>query len=117
MDCKFALYLAVNKDTDELYGEIVKLDKVYANMHIDKAGRIIVATTAPQRLNENPSWYECKFCNYTDICHGQEVPEVSCRSCTYSSPAQDKTWFCDYHSQFIPHKYESKHCKHYKVIT
>lgn len=91
-----ALYLAVNKDTDELYSEWIKFDKDCFDYHIAKADRIIRSITEPQKLSNEPSWYQCKFCDHQAVCHRGHVPLKSCRTCTFATPKEDGTWHCDY---------------------
>lgn len=95
-----ALYLAVNKNTDALYSERVKLDQSAADALLDKGRRVITATTPPPRISNDPSFYGCKFCDHYDVCHGQKTAEVNCRTCISSTPelTGDKAWSCDCHN-------------------
>lgn len=36
----------------------------------EKAERIIASPSEPARINENPSFYKCKFCEFRNVCHG-----------------------------------------------
>lgn len=38
----------------------------------DKAKRILEAKAPLARLSNDPSWYQCKWCNFRDHCHGIE---------------------------------------------
>jgi len=89
-----ALYIAINKNTDALYLEMVELDKAYADNFLARADRIILAKEAPPRVNNNPTWYECKWCDFNKICHHGAPAEVNCRTCRYCSPADQKQWVC-----------------------
>lgn len=97
-----ALYLAENKDTADLYEERVHLDKAAAQGFIDRAQRIIDAAEPPLRISEDPAWYECKYCPFHAQCHGTEAPVVNCRTCAYSTPAEDGLWHCGRYDSFIP---------------
>ena len=44
--------------------------KDVAESYIARAKRIIAATQAPVRLSDNPAWYECKWCEFYEVCHG-----------------------------------------------
>ena len=101
MDIDRAFYMAVNKNTDELYGERVKLDVEYADRLIEKAQRIIFTDTPPQGVSENPSWYECKWCDYFDICHNGALSERNCRTCTHITAEKDGTWTCEKHKKTL----------------
>ena len=87
-------FFAVNKNTDDMYGERIKLDKREAKALIDRAERIIFAQQPPSRLTEEASDWRCKFCPYWAVCHGCKIPEVNCRTCCHVTPEQDGTWTC-----------------------
>ena len=90
-----ALYLAKNKDTDELYQERIHYDEAAAIRLVEKARRIIFAARAPVRISEDPASYLCRFCDHLDLCHGREkLPEMSCRTCLHSTPLEGGGWHC-----------------------
>lgn len=95
LNLKLALYLAVNKNTDELYGEFIPANEVVAKIYIERAERIIFARTPPKRINENSSWFECKFCDHNAVCHNNAIPARNCRSCIHSTPVRNKEWKCE----------------------
>ncbi|MFM2054709.1 MAG: hypothetical protein RL456_2746 [Pseudomonadota bacterium] len=81
-----AFYLAVCKDTDELYSERLRYDTAAATALIERARRIIQASEPPARISERPDWYLCKWCDAYDLCHQGAMPEVSCRTCVHAIP-------------------------------
>ena len=91
-----AFYLAVNKDTDELYSERLHANHGQSVALIEKARRIITAQEPPARLSERPDWYQCAWCNHKAICHHGAIPEVNCRTCAHSTPELngDARWSC-----------------------
>lgn len=91
-----ALYLAVNKDTDELHSERLAFDRVEFEKTIAKAKQIIFGAEPPAKLSQDPSFYICKFCTHRDVCHGNRVPAVSCRTCVHATPELegDGRWSC-----------------------
>lgn len=91
-----ALYLAVNKNTDELYSERVEFDPVEFAKLKARAERVINANEPPLRCSNDPSWYVCKMCDFHAHCHGEEAPAVNCRTCAHSTPEMsgDATWSC-----------------------
>lgn len=91
-----ALYLAVSKDTDELHGEIVLADQTTAERYLQRAQDVINSPEPPVRINNNPSWYECKFCSHSKMCHQFEEPERNCRTCAHSTAlAENGFWYCE----------------------
>jgi CRISPR/Cas system-associated exonuclease Cas4 (RecB family) len=97
-DLDRALYMAVNKNDDSLYFERVAYDKARSEQLVAKAARIIAANEAPARLSEDPSWWQCKFCDFHAVCHGAALPSVNCRTCMHSTPLTgdrvDAPWHC-----------------------
>jgi hypothetical protein len=91
-----AFYMAKNKNTDELYTERVEFDPVAFAKYMDRAERVIKANEPPLRVSQDPSWYVCKMCDFAELCHGDAVPEVNCRTCAHSTPETDGDgrWSC-----------------------
>lgn len=96
-----ALYLAVNKDSDELYAERLQFDKVRFEQIQTKAESIIFSMEPPAKLSDDPSFYICKFCAHSDVCHGNQVPAMSCRTCCYATPEREgeARWSCAHKEQ------------------
>jgi len=91
-----AMYMAVNKNTDELYAEWVHFDPVeYAKLKA-RAERVIRAAEPPLRVSSDPSWFVCKMCDFAEHCHGEKAPAVNCRTCAHSTPEMDGDgkWTC-----------------------
>lgn len=91
------LYMAKNKDTDELYVERGHIKKTEGKALEAKAERIVFSEEPLDRISSDPAFFKCKFCDYSDVCHGHKAPTVSCRSCAFVTPCQDGTWFCERH--------------------
>jgi len=88
-----AMYLAVNKDTDDLYVERIEADRECAERLLEKAGRIIFAPVPPERLSNDPSWYLCRFCDHAELCHQGGAAAVNCRTCLHATPVTGG-WHC-----------------------
>ena len=86
MRLNHAIYMSVNKNTDELYLERIGADSVIAKRLIAKAYYIITSSEPPARISEDPSHWECKFCGFSEICHHGAAAEANCRTCKYSKP-------------------------------
>ena len=105
---QYSLYMVVNKNTDELYAEIIDYDKDIADQYTRRAGEIIFTTDALPRISNTKTFFKCKFCNQKDVCHGTTIPEVNCRTCCHWSPEQDGTFSCARNNEelFGPDVYE-----------
>ncbi|MER2505089.1 MAG: PD-(D/E)XK nuclease family protein [Azonexus sp.] len=95
-----AMYLAVNKDTDDLYVERVKVDTAYADRLLAKAARILFAARPLDRVSEDPAWYECRMCAHAEVCRGQAAAAVNCRTCLSSTPVEGG-WWCERHQRAL----------------
>lgn len=92
---RHSFYLAVNKNNDQLYGEIIPLDAAVVERYKQRAQSIIDSPEPPMRINPSPGWYQCKFCNHQTLCHSFEFPEINCRTCANSTPIADGIWQCE----------------------
>lgn len=92
---RVALYLAVNKNTDELYGELVPYDERIREQFMTRAALLIDAANPPARINQSPGWYQCKFCDHSPVCHGAAQPDRNCRTCRWSEPGETSVWLCN----------------------
>lgn len=77
-----AIYLAVCKDDDRLFCDVLTLDFVKAKEYSDKAEFIAMADKPPDRLSNKSTFYVCKMCHARDVCFGFTMPRVNCRNCT-----------------------------------
>jgi hypothetical protein len=89
-----ALYLAVNKDTDELHAERVRLDVEFAIRMVARARRIVCADRPPSKISNDPAWHECRFCDHRAVCHEGATPPPHCRSCLHATPIEGGAWAC-----------------------
>lgn len=89
-------FIAVNKNTDEIYMERIKYDAAMGIQLVAKAEAVIYAEKPPAKLNNDPSFYLCRFCDYRFICHDGKPPLVNCRTCAHSTPERsgDGAWSC-----------------------
>jgi hypothetical protein len=97
----WALYGAVNKNDDALYFELLEFNEKVFNHFKDRADLIVYSDTPPNRISQNPGWYECRFCDFHPVCHkGQRMLE-NCRTCTHVKPLTDGNWWCGLHDIYM----------------
>jgi len=89
-----ALYIAVCKDNDELYVERIKYVNATAKKLMARAERIVYSDDPLERVSADPSWYRCKWCHFSEHCHGSALPAVSCRTCVHVT-ATEGGWQCE----------------------
>lgn len=100
LDC--AMYMAVNKDNDDLWCERVKFDETFFAETMARVKRII-DTTSPDRCASRRDDWRCKACQFAPVCwHDAKqfvdplVP-VSCRTCchaTADTEGEGAKWTC-----------------------
>lgn len=112
------VYLAVNKNTDELYAETVVYDADTFQAYSKRAEEIIDAPEPPPRISRDPTYYLCKWCEHHAICHQDKAPQVNCRTCYASTPIEGGVFQCEKDHpappQVIPIEVECKGCSNYK---
>lgn len=116
--CRRALYVAVNKDSDEIYTERIEYSKDTAQAIVAKAYAIITATEPPQRISNDASWYECRWCDYHSLCHWDAVPAPTCRSCVHSTAELDgdARWSCAKRKNNLSFAEQVRGCESHRYI-
>lgn len=91
LNVPFTIYLAVNKNDDELYGEFVQVATEIGEEMAEIAEELILSNVPPKKLADNASYYNpvsgigCKYCNYKELCHYNDYKQVQqvCGTCVY----------------------------------
>ena len=103
-----AYYMAINKNTDEIYSERIKFDKDFYNFLVEKARRIIDSPTPCMKTES----FKCKFCDYSEVCGGgSQKIEVSCRTCCHFTP-----FLCEKSGKGLTFEEQKKGCKNHLFI-
>jgi len=66
-----ALFTVMNKNTSEIYYELVPFDKALAQKISDKGVQILTATKASEmlpRIAHNRDYFSCKWCEFNSTC-------------------------------------------------
>ena len=108
-----ALYMAVNKNDDDLYAEIVMFDQAVYERYQQRSVIVIDAVEAPKRINQSPGWFKCKFCDHKAVCHGTALPERNCRTCVHVKVGDNKTWTCTAHGRDLSEEDQLAGCPTY----
>lgn len=116
---KYALYLSVNKNDDDIWPEIVELDYSHAEDLYRKADFIISSQTQPPKIGLSETYSACrpygKPCTFSGICHRGEIPDKNCRSCLNAAPTENATWTCALYGR-IPDEAIAAGCDSWKRI-
>jgi len=107
-----ALYLAVCKDDDRIHTERIKIDHAVAEKAVARGQRIALTDRMPEPLSNDPSWYQCMFCDAHKFCHETKKTEhVNCRTCAMATPLSDSTWHCGKWDDVIPLEAQRTGCE------
>lgn len=71
MNLGATLFTAMNKDTQELYHELVPFDAAVTQYYSDRAVEIIITAEAgslPERISKDPTSIHCRFCDHNEVC-------------------------------------------------
>jgi hypothetical protein len=98
MGYTMALYIAVCKNTDDQYMELVTLNPELADQFADRGEKLVWIEGAPPRINNSPGFFKCRFCDDKPVCHLKAMPAINCRTCQFSKPIPDGKWQCLKHN-------------------
>lgn len=115
MGLAVALYVAVNKNDDDLYAEIIHLDSAVADQFLDRGQNLVFMRSPPKKINESPGFYKCKFCDHNKVCHLKKAPEINCRTCEHSLAREDGQWVCLLKDAVIPKEVQLTGCASYEL--
>jgi hypothetical protein len=111
-----ALYLAVNKNDDDLYAEWVHIDVAEGTRLVAKAARVVNSPTPLSRIAHTETWHECRFCDHRGACWNGALPERHCRSCMHSTPAADGAWHCAKHDKLLTLAEQKAGCTDHRYL-
>lgn len=120
MKLPFCLYMAVCKNDDTLYDEVVPYNEAAALRCIDRARTGIAARQLPPRYSNNSTNFECKYCDYKGPCHFGEPLLPSCRTCKMVAPVTEgdaAQWFCTNWNAIIPPDAVKHGCDTWSPLT
>jgi len=100
------LYLAKNKDTDELYAEYVHFNEESFQHAYKKAMTIIDAEKAPDGIDS----FECNWCAFKEVCQDGKITSRNCRTCAHSTPVEYGQWDCEKHQDKQPLSFQRIGC-------
>lgn len=116
MELDRALYMAVDKDTDDVYCEWVHFDGERFEQLMAKAERLVNAAEPPARISEDPTFFICKWCNFHSLCHGGSAAEANCRTCCHATPGENATWRCEHHGTELQEHKQRTGCEQHLMI-
>lgn len=111
-----AMYIFICKDDDRIHTERFEFEERFYMACLNRAESIIFAQTPPEKLSQDPAYFECKFCEHHAKCHGTASPAVTCRSCLHSTPERDGSWTCARHQKTLTVEDQRWACQAHRYI-
>ncbi len=95
------LFVAVNKNDEEIYIERVYFNKERYKALCEKERAVILSEFIPTK-EFKPTWYKCRWCKHRFACHREfydkfgegKDPQANCRTCKHVDLGDDGKWFC-----------------------
>lgn len=89
------LFMAVNKNTDEIHAVIIPLDEDKARACIDKIPAVL-EDCYPEGLHNHPKYFDCKMCGFNKYCYENKEFPHNCRTCSLHKFNEDGTECCGF---------------------
>ena len=129
LQLKKALYVMVNKETDERIFIVVKYDPDFAADLFTVAEKIILSNSPPPMIEGgSPDFYMCRpytckitgkeelYCPHRQVCHFSARPQLTCRSCKMVEIHDKGRWFCSRKKAFRTFDEQLQGCKKYEAL-
>lgn len=113
---RYALYVAVCKNDDELFGEIVPLDEANFAFYKERAEQIVGSSQPPPKVSKSASYSTCKFCSMRNLCHDGQQPKTTCRTCQHVRMRVDGGWHCGDNPSPMTPEQQFAACDHYRPV-
>lgn len=104
------LYVGVNKDTEEILTERLRLDAEAAARCEARALRIRDSHDAPPRISDKPDSFACRFCAHGALCHGGGFARRHCRTCLHFTFGDNGDGHCERFSEPRGPKAQAQGC-------
>ena len=113
---KLGLYVAKNKDSDEIHTEWIPYDESYCTRLLEKGMVYVDKQTLLPKISQKADYFICRFCPHQGVCHEGRQPQRSCRTCEHSKPVDGGVWACTKFNCLLTDKELVKvGCKEYRV--
>lgn len=115
-DSPQGLYMAVNKDNDDLYWELVEPDEFTVTMLLEREIEFVTATKGPQGISDDGSYWKCSYCDFKDICFMGDLPIKNCRTCKHICLPGKAKWVCSLDEKSKTTKFQLYGCKKHEYV-
>ena len=116
MDLERAAFLFVNKDDDSLHLERFEFDRTEFDRLMALAERIVFGAALPPKAGEKAEDIPCEWCDFKDVCWGEQTVPATCRSCAHVTPERDGTWQCGRHTRALSFAEQRAGCRDHRFV-
>lgn len=89
------LFIATNKNNDQRHVEIIEFNQDIFDMLEEKSEGLVTTDFPPDKIGSGQStWFECRFCDYKEVCHHNGEVNKNCRTCKYGTILICGDWKC-----------------------
>lgn len=120
--CSHFLYVAENKNDDELYLKQEVAESSVTALNVVRAEQIIYQEHEKHTAKTTEKW-RCRMCDFAATCHRKKNDAIdiarNCRTCVFSRPLNDGSWTCSAYFDNIEYKTEisrAAQCPQYEVL-
>jgi len=89
-----ALFIVINKNTEEYYIERLEFDKDFFDELKRKEMAIITTENLFPKLSGFDVKMNCNWCGHLNVCKNEATPNVSCRTCQHIEVHNKGEWKC-----------------------
>lgn len=110
------LYVVTNKDNEERIYERINFDPRAFEALKDRILDIVMCESPPMRVSDRADWFECRWCDFKDICFNSSSVGTNCRTCRHSSIEDEGEWSCGLNNKELDKEDQLKGCKSHRFI-
>jgi hypothetical protein len=111
------LYLATNKNTDDIHAEIIQAAPQQTEKYKQRTVMLIDATEPPPKIAKDETDWRCRMCDHIGVCHLGREPHKTCRTCTNSIVLDEGMWGCKLHKIMLTKDQQLAGCTLYDRIA
>lgn len=90
-------------------------DPVHAETMRQRAERIIFTDEAPARIGDE-TYFQCRWCDFNEICHQQAGADRNCRTCLHISVERDGAWRCTRFTKVLDKDAQERGCGDHRYL-
>ena len=110
------LYMALNKNNEEIYTERVSYDANVAKEYLGRGIDIVESRVPLPKISNRPDWYQCKWCNFSAQCHKGLPLSKNCRTCEYVQLPGAGKWACGRTNKELSATEQKNGCEEWKSV-